>query len=48
MTAQYVVGAACGGAEGITGSHVLLAVGRQPNTDGLGLALAGIRTDARG
>ncbi len=43
-----VVGAACGGGDGITGSHVLLAVGRQPNTDGLGLELAGIRTDARG
>ena len=43
-----VVGAACGGGEGIIGSHVLLAVGRQPNTDGLGLDLAGIRTDARG
>jgi pyruvate/2-oxoglutarate dehydrogenase complex dihydrolipoamide dehydrogenase (E3) component len=43
-----VVGAACGGGDGITGSHVLLAVGRQPNTDGLGLDLAGIRTDARG
>lgn len=45
---RIVVGAACGGGEGITGSHVLLAVGRQPNTDGLGLTLAGIRTDARG
>lgn len=45
---RIVVGAACGGGEGITGSHVLLAVGRQPNTDGLGLDLAGIRTDARG
>ena len=43
-----VVGAKCGGGEGITGSHVLLAVGRQPNTDGLGLEQAGIRTDARG
>jgi pyruvate/2-oxoglutarate dehydrogenase complex dihydrolipoamide dehydrogenase (E3) component len=45
---RVVVGAACGDGEGITGSHVLLAVGRQPNTDGLGLDRAGIRTDARG
>ena len=30
------------------GSHVLLAVGRRPNTDDLGLAEAGIETDARG
>lgn len=45
---QLLVGAACGTGEGITGSHVLLAVGRQPNTEDLGLDLAGIRTDARG
>jgi pyruvate/2-oxoglutarate dehydrogenase complex dihydrolipoamide dehydrogenase (E3) component len=30
------------------GSHVLLAVGRRPNTDDLGLEAAGIATDARG
>src|SRR4030095_8906883 len=30
------------------GSHVLLAVGRVPNTDDLGLELAGIQTDKRG
>lgn len=30
------------------GSHVLLAVGRQPNTDDLSLEKAGIATDARG
>jgi pyruvate/2-oxoglutarate dehydrogenase complex dihydrolipoamide dehydrogenase (E3) component len=45
---RIVVGAACGSGEGITGSHVLLAVGRQPNTDGLGLDRGGIRTDSRG
>jgi pyruvate/2-oxoglutarate dehydrogenase complex dihydrolipoamide dehydrogenase (E3) component len=30
------------------GSHVLLAVGRRPNTDDLGLDKAGVETDARG
>jgi pyruvate/2-oxoglutarate dehydrogenase complex dihydrolipoamide dehydrogenase (E3) component len=32
----------------ITGSHLLAAVGRRPNTDGLGLASAGVRMDDRG
>jgi len=32
----------------IIGSHVLLAVGRRPNTSDLGLEAAGIHTDARG
>ncbi len=36
------------GPEEIAGSHVLLAVGRRPNTDDLGLEVAGIKTDARG
>ena len=44
-----VVGAACGpDSPAIRASHVLLAVGRRPNTDGLGLDLAGIDTDERG
>ncbi|MGH8668327.1 MAG: FAD-dependent oxidoreductase, partial [Burkholderiales bacterium] len=30
------------------GTHLLLAVGRTPNTDDLGLAAAGIKTDKRG
>ncbi|HSN20437.1 MAG TPA: FAD-containing oxidoreductase [Usitatibacter sp.] len=30
------------------GSHVLLAVGRKPNTDDLGLDRAGVKTDERG
>jgi pyruvate/2-oxoglutarate dehydrogenase complex dihydrolipoamide dehydrogenase (E3) component len=43
------VGAACSGATAdLVASHVLLAVGRRPNTDGIGLDRAGIRTDARG
>jgi pyruvate/2-oxoglutarate dehydrogenase complex dihydrolipoamide dehydrogenase (E3) component len=32
----------------IVGSHLLLAVGRRPNTDDLGLERAGVATDARG
>jgi pyruvate/2-oxoglutarate dehydrogenase complex dihydrolipoamide dehydrogenase (E3) component len=32
----------------IPGSHLLLAVGRRPNTDDLGLEDAGVQTDARG
>ncbi|MBX7452556.1 FAD-containing oxidoreductase [Mycolicibacterium sp. 3033] len=36
------------GAEPIAGSHLLMAVGRQPNTDDLGLDAAGVDTDRRG
>ena len=36
------------GAPRVSGSHLLLAVGRVPNTDDLGLDRAGIRTDQRG
>jgi len=36
------------GASQIVGSHLLLAVGRRPNTDNLGLDKAGVITDARG
>jgi pyruvate/2-oxoglutarate dehydrogenase complex dihydrolipoamide dehydrogenase (E3) component len=36
------------GAAPIQGSHLLLAVGRRPNTDDLGLAAAGVQTDTRG
>ena len=36
------------GAAPIAGSHLLLAVGRRPNTDDLGLEATGVRTDARG
>jgi pyruvate/2-oxoglutarate dehydrogenase complex dihydrolipoamide dehydrogenase (E3) component len=32
----------------VTGTHVLIAIGRRPNTDDLGLDKAGIATDARG
>jgi pyruvate/2-oxoglutarate dehydrogenase complex dihydrolipoamide dehydrogenase (E3) component len=37
-----------GGPPQVTGSHLLLAVGRVPNTDDLGLEKAGVKTDARG
>ena len=36
------------GADAITGSHLLMAVGRRPNTDDLSLEAAGVQTDARG
>ena len=36
------------GSPEIVGSHLLLAVGREPNTDDLGLEAAGIATDDRG
>ncbi len=36
------------GAPEVVGSHVLLATGRRPNTDDLGLEAAGVATDARG
>jgi pyruvate/2-oxoglutarate dehydrogenase complex dihydrolipoamide dehydrogenase (E3) component len=36
------------GDRSVTGSHVLLAAGRRPNTDDLGLDRAGVSVDARG
>ena len=36
------------GAPQVVGSHVLLAIGRRPNTDDLGLETAGIAVDKRG
>ena len=43
------IGLACQeGAPRVQGSHLLLAVGRVPNTDDLGLDAAGIRTDKKG
>ena len=37
-----------GAAETLQGSHLLVATGRKPNTDELGLEVAGVLTDARG
>jgi pyruvate/2-oxoglutarate dehydrogenase complex dihydrolipoamide dehydrogenase (E3) component len=46
---QVAVTASCEpGPEEVVGSHVLLAVGRKPNTDDLGLDMAGVETDSRG
>jgi pyruvate/2-oxoglutarate dehydrogenase complex dihydrolipoamide dehydrogenase (E3) component len=36
------------GVDPIIGTHLLVATGRQPNTDDLGLDLAGVEIDARG
>ncbi len=36
------------GERALTGSHLLVAVGRAPNTDDLGLDAAGVKTDKRG
>ena len=42
-------GVACAdGSPRVEGSHLLLAVGRRPNTDALGLDAAGLDTDTRG
>jgi len=47
--ARIAVGAECAKEmPPVAGSHVLLAVGRRPNTDGIGLDVAGVRTDERG
>jgi len=46
---EVAVGLECDeGAKHAFGSHVLLAVGRVPNTDDLNLAAAGVETDERG
>ncbi|MFC7675861.1 FAD-containing oxidoreductase [Mycolicibacterium sp. GCM10028919] len=36
------------GADPVSGTHLLVATGRKPNTDDLGLDVAGVTTDARG
>ncbi|MHA6909774.1 FAD-containing oxidoreductase [Ralstonia pseudosolanacearum] len=46
---HVIVGLDCAsGAREVAGSHLLLAVGRVPNTGDLGLEQAGVETDARG
>jgi pyruvate/2-oxoglutarate dehydrogenase complex dihydrolipoamide dehydrogenase (E3) component len=47
--AQIAVGVECeSGPPEVLASHVLLAIGRRPNTDDLGLDKAGVKVDARG
>ena len=47
--AGIAVGVNCASGEPeVLGSHVLLAVGRRPNTDDLGLEAAGVAVDAQG
>jgi pyruvate/2-oxoglutarate dehydrogenase complex dihydrolipoamide dehydrogenase (E3) component len=46
-TGAFTVTPRPGGPE-ISGTHLLMAVGRRPNTDDLGLDKAGVKTDARG
>jgi pyruvate/2-oxoglutarate dehydrogenase complex dihydrolipoamide dehydrogenase (E3) component len=47
--ADIAVGVDCrSGEPEVIGSHVLLAVGRRPNTDDLGLEAAGVEVDAHG
>ncbi len=38
----------CDGTSEVAGSHLLVATGRRPNTDDLGLDRAGVKRDARG
>lgn len=46
---RVIVGVDCeNGDRQIAGSHLLLAVGRRPNTDDLGLERAGVATDDKG
>ncbi|WP_309643019.1 FAD-containing oxidoreductase [Phenylobacterium sp.] len=49
LDGQIAVGVDCeNGEPEVIGSHALLAVGRRPNTDDLGLDRAGVALDARG
>jgi pyruvate/2-oxoglutarate dehydrogenase complex dihydrolipoamide dehydrogenase (E3) component len=46
---EIVLGLDCTeGSPEVSGSHLLVAIGRRPNTDDLGLERAGVKTDARG
>jgi len=45
---DIVIKVDCGGISELRGSHLLIATGRRPNTDDLGLDRAGVRQDERG
>lgn len=45
---EIIVNLDCEGDREVPGTHVLLAVGRRPNTDDLGLETTGVQVDARG
>ncbi|PHI18163.1 mercuric reductase [Lewinellaceae bacterium SD302] len=45
---KVIIGLSCDEDNEVTGSHVLLAVGRQPNTDDLGLEKTGIEVNDAG
>lgn len=49
MDGKPAIGLSCeDGPPEVPGSHILLAVGRRPNTDDLGLEAAGVKTSDRG
>jgi pyruvate/2-oxoglutarate dehydrogenase complex dihydrolipoamide dehydrogenase (E3) component len=45
---EIVMAVDCDGTSEVRGSHLLIATGRRPNTDDLGLEHAGVKQDARG
>jgi pyruvate/2-oxoglutarate dehydrogenase complex dihydrolipoamide dehydrogenase (E3) component len=45
---QVVLTVEAGGSQEVRGSHLLVATGRRPNTDDLGLEAAGVEVDRRG
>jgi pyruvate/2-oxoglutarate dehydrogenase complex dihydrolipoamide dehydrogenase (E3) component len=48
QSADVVMTIDCDGTSQLHGSHLLIATGRRPNTDDLGLERAGVKLDARG
>jgi len=48
QTVKVLIESADGDARAVSGTHILVAAGRQPNTSGLGLDAAGIKTSRHG